>query len=401
MSSWEASTRASFLSGRLKGFHVGQDGLYLKPMPTSHYLAYLDKPASPSIHAICPTERKIYAATEGGYVWEYDRTSGLPLGAIYMDKSPTCIVASDSHVWIGGGDRYLRKVHIDQPERFLRKNGTDVHDGKVPIRGTVRAMRLIDRHRILVGADRRLYEIDSQTDELAPKAIFKKNVLALMPDRESLYVLTKNGELAVFSLGDLQLQETLTFPSQLSELGFRFGIDFIHITDQNCFLASKRHHTIIRCHLDDMEIVDRFRIPGKIQSTLFDAREIYVLTESGRLTCLDVKGMTIKMQRDLEVDAASTMALDDDFIYVATSNSDSPWQEVKIIERSANMIGELTYSVRSVDEIYPELEMDMELMKGNFFHTQLRTKVRGKWVNLKDQDLLSREFEIRMTLWTW
>ncbi len=62
------------------------------------------------------------------------------------------------------------------------------------------------------------------------------------------------------------------------------------------------------------------------------------------------------------------------------------------------MIGELTYSVRSVDEIYPELEMDMELMKGNFFHTQLRTKVRGKWVNLKDQDLLSREFEIGITL---
>ena len=398
MSSWAASTRASFLSGRLKGFHVGQDGLYLKPMPTSHYLAYLDKPASPRIHAICPTERKIYAATEGGYVWEYDRKSGLPLGAIYMDKSPTCIVASDSHVWIGGGDRYLRKVHIDQPERFLRKNGTDVHDGEVPIRGTIRAMRLIDRNRILVGADRRLYEIDSQTDELTPKAIFKKNVLALMPDRKGLYVLTENGELAVFSLADLQLQETLKIPSQLSESGFRFGIDFMHITDQSCFLASKRHHTIIRCNLDDMEIVDRFRIPGKIQSTLFDAREIYVLTESERLTCLDVKWMTIKMQRDLEVDAASTMALDDDFIYVATSNSDSPWQEVKIIERSANMIGELTYSVRSVDEIYPDLEIDMELMKGNFFHTQLRTKVRGKWVNLKDQDLLSREFEIRITL---
>jgi hypothetical protein len=40
----------------------------------------------------------------------------------------------------------------------------------------------------------------------------------------------------------------------------------------------------------------------------------------------------------------------------------------------------------------------MELMEGNFFHTQLRAKVGGKWVNLKDQDLLSREFEIRMTL---
>ena len=96
MSSWQASTRASFLSGRLKGIHVGKDGLSLKPLPTSHYLAYLDKPASSGVHAICPTERKIYVATERGYVWEYDRKSGLPLGAIYMDKFPTCVLATDA-----------------------------------------------------------------------------------------------------------------------------------------------------------------------------------------------------------------------------------------------------------------------------------------------------------------
>lgn len=398
MSSWEASTRASFLSGRSRGFHIGQDGLYLKPLPTSHYLSYLDKPAPPSIHAICPTGRKIYVATRGGYVWEYDRTSGLPLGAIYMDKSPTCILATDSHVWVGGGDRYIRKVPINQPERFLRKNGTDVHDGEIPIRGTVRAMRLIDRDRILLGADRRLYEINIQTDELTPKAIFKKNVLALMPRRENIYVRTENSELEVFSLADLHPRETLKIPSQLSESGFRFGIDFIHITNRDCFLVSKKHHTIIKCTLDDMQVADQFRIPGKLQSALFDNREIYVLTESGRLMCLDVKGMTIKMQRDLEMEAASTMALDDQFIYVATSNPNSPWQEVQIIERSANMIGELAYSVRSVEEIYPELEMDMELTEGIFFHTHLRAKAGGKWVNLKDQDLLSREFEIRITL---
>ena len=41
-------------------------------------------------------------------------------------------------------------------------------------------MQLIDQNRILVGADRRLYEVNSQTEELTPKAIFKKNVLALM-----------------------------------------------------------------------------------------------------------------------------------------------------------------------------------------------------------------------------
>ena len=398
MSSWQASTRASFLSGRLKGIHVGKDGLSLKPLPTSHYLAYLDKPASSGVHAICPTERKIYVATERGYVWEYDRKSGLPLGAIYMDKFPTCVLATDAHVWIGGGDRYLRKVSIDQPDRFLRNNDTDVHDGEIPIRGVVRAMRLIGQNRILVGADRRLYEINNETNELTPKAIFKNNVLALMPNRENLYVLRENSELEVFSLADLLPQQTLQIPLQLRMSKFRFGIDFIHITDQFCFLVSKRHYTIIKCTLDDMEISDQFRIPGKLQTTLFDGREIYVLTESGRLSCLDVKGMTIKMQRDLEMEAASTMALDDQFIYVATSNPNSPWQEVQIIERSTNTIGNLTYSVRSVDAIYPELELDMALTEGNFFHADLRAKAGEKWVNLKDKEFLSREFEIRMTL---
>ena len=147
-----------------------------------------------------------------------------------------------------------------------------------------------------------------------------------------------------------------------------------------------------------MEITDQFRIPGKLQTTLFDDREIYVLTESGRLSCLDVKGMTIKMQRELEMEAASTMALDDQFIYVATSNPNSPWQEVQIIERSTNTIGNLTYSVRSVDAIYPELELDMALTEGNFFHADLRAKAGEKWVNLKDKEILSREFEIRLTL---
>ena len=198
MSSWHASTRAGFLSGELKGFHVGKDSLSLKPLPTSRYLAYLDAPESSGIHAICPTDRKIYVAVEGGYVWEFERTSGLPLGAIYMDKSPTNILATDSHVWIGGGDGYLRRIAIEQPERFLRKNSTDIHEGEIPIKGIVRAMRFIDGDRLLVGADRRLYEVNSQTEELRPKAIFNKNVLALMSSRERLYVLTANGELEVF-----------------------------------------------------------------------------------------------------------------------------------------------------------------------------------------------------------
>ena len=398
MSCWQASTRASFLSGRLKGFHVGKNGLSLKPLPVNRYLAYLDAPASPGIHAICPTDRKIYVAAEGGHVWEYDRTSGLPLGAIYMDKSPTSILVSDSHVWIGGGNRYLRRIAIDAPERFLRKNSTDVHDGEIPIKGTVRAMQLIDQNRILVGADRRLYEVNSQTEELTPKAIFKKNVLALMPSRERLYVLTANGAVEVFSISDLQLQQTLQIPPQLRKSGFPFGVDFMHITDRDCFLVSKHHHAILQCKLDNMEVADQFRIPGKIRTALFDDREIYLLTESGLLTCLDIKGMTIKMQRDLEMEAASTMALDSEFVYVATANANSTWQEVQIIERSANMIGELVYSVRSVDAIYPELEMDMELTEGNFFYTDLRAKAGEKWVNLTDEELLSREFEIRMTL---
>lgn len=398
MSCWQASTRASFLSGELKGFHVGNDGLSLKPMPTNRYLAYLDAPASHGIHAICPTDKNVYVATEGGYVWEYDRTSGLPLGTIYMGKSPTNILATDSHVWIGGGDGYLRRIAIDRPERFLRKNCADVHDGEIPIKGIIRTMRLIDGDRLLVSADRRLYEVNRQTEELRPKAIFKMNIHALMSYQERLYVLTANGELEVFSISDLQLQKTLQIPPQLRKSGFPIGVDFIHVTERVCFLVSKHHRTILQCNLDNMKVVDQFRIPGKIRTALFDNREIYLLTESGRLTCLDVKGMTIKMQRDLEMEAASTMAIDSEFIYVATSNPSNTWQEVQIIERSANMMGKLVCSARSVENINPELELDMELTKGNFFHTDLRAKADEKWVKVTDEELFSREFEIRMTL---
>ena len=147
-----------------------------------------------------------------------------------------------------------------------------------------------------------------------------------------------------------------------------------------------------------MQVTDQFRIPGRIRTALFDDREIYLLTEAGLLTCLNVKGMTIKMQRDLEMEAASTMALDSEFVYVATSYPNSTRQEVQIIERHANMMGHLVYSVRSVDNIYPELELDMELAEGNFFHTDLRAKADEKWVKVTDEELLSREFEIRMTL---
>lgn len=398
MSSWTVSTRTGFLSGHVKGLHVGNGELSLKPLPTNSYLSYLDKPAAPGINTICPTERKIYAATQGGYVWEYDRKSRLPLGAIYMDKFPACVLATDSHVWIGGVDGYLRKVSIDNPARFLRKNDTDVHDGEIPIRGIVRTMQLADQNRILVGADRRLYEINNQTDELTPKAIFKKNVLSLMPNRESLYVLTESSELEVFSLADLQPQQTLQIPPHLSKSDFRFGIDFIHVTDRHVYLVCKQHQTIIKCALDDMNAVDQFRIPGKIQTALFSEHEIYLLTESGQLLCLDLTGMTIKMQRDLEMDAASTMALDEEFIYVATSNPDKPWQEIQIIERTVKMIGELIYSVRTVDNIYPELEMDTKLTEGNFFHTDLRAKAGEEWVNVREEELFSREFKIRMTM---
>ena len=87
-------------------------------------------------------------------------------------------------------------------------------------------MRLIGQNRILVGADRRLYEINNETNELTPKAIFKNNVLALMPNRENLYVLRENSELEVFSLADLLPQQTLQIPLQLRMSRFRFGIDF-------------------------------------------------------------------------------------------------------------------------------------------------------------------------------
>ncbi|MCZ6676598.1 MAG: metallophosphoesterase [Candidatus Poribacteria bacterium] len=392
MRGWEVATPAGFLSGHLRGFHVNQDGLSLKPLPTSGYLTYLDSPAVSSIHAIYPTPQKIYVATQGGYVWEYDRASGLPLDRIYLGKKPTCVVATESHVWLGGGDGYLRKAPIDRPERLLRKNAVDI-----PLKGTVRAMQRI-QGRLFVGADRRLYEIHSETDELIPKAVFKTNVLSLHPHQNRLYVLTENGEISVFTLPDLQPVESFNVPSQGSGEEHPATADFIHITDRFCFFASQARHDIIKASLSDMRVVDWFRIHGKLKTALFDADSICILTEAGRLVCIDTKAMTVKAQRELEMKAASTMAMDDQFIYVATANPNCRWQEIQIIERRTDMIGELSYSVRTVDKIYPELEMDMKVTKQHLFHPQLRAKIYGKWVNLKNEILPSQEFEIRVIL---
>ena len=395
MCSWEVSRRSGFLSGRLKGFHVGQDGLYLKPLPTSNYLTYLDKPAAPSSQAICPMAEKIYVATRGGYVWEYDRVSGLPLGAIYADRHPTCVVGTDSHVWVGGGDGYIRKIPVDQPERFLRKRATNVHDGEIPIKGVVRTMQCIDQDCLFIGVDRRLYELNSQTNELIPKAVFKTNVLAIQFHRERLYVFTESNEIGVFSLPHVQPLQTLQIPSQLRELGF---CDFIHVTNRLCFLASRKRNSLIKVTLKDMKVVDQFRIPGKIQTILFDEPETWVLTESGRLACIDMKDMTVKAQRDIKMKAASAIGMDDQFVYVATANPDSRWQEVQIIERRTDMIGELAYSVRTVDKIYPQLDIDMEVRTSHLFHPNLRAKVNGQWMDLKDKILPSQEFDIRIIL---
>ena len=398
MSSWEVSTQSSFLSQHLSGFHVNENGLNLKPLPTSGYLAYLDSPASPNIHAICPTEQKIYVTTQSGYVWEYDRTSGLPLGTIYLGKRPTCVVATESHVWVGGGDGYIRRVPVDRPERFLRKNSTDVHNGIIPLKKSiVRAMRCIQGH-LFVGANRRLYEILPDTDEPIPKAVFSKNVLAIESHQDRLYVLTEDDEISVFTLPDLQPLHTLQIPSHGHAEASRATIDFVYTTDRFCLFASRVRNDIIKASLSDMRVVDQFRIYGKLQSVLFDSHEIYILTEAGRLVCIDIKAMTVKAQRNLEMQAASGMAMDNKFIYVATANPDSMWQEVQVIERRTDMIGKFACSIRTAEKIYPQLEMDMEVTTRHLFQPQLRAKIYGEWVEMRDELLPSQEFEIRLIL---
>ena len=397
MDRWEVSTRSGFLAGGIRGFHVDANGLHLKPLPTSHYLNYLDKPASANIHAICPTVSKVYVATQGGYVWEYDRASGLPLGSIYLGKEPTCVVATDSFVW-SGGDGYLRKVIIDAPERFLRSHEAEVPRGNIPIKGVVRAMRLIDQERLLVGANRRLYEVNLNTDELLPKAVFKKDVLAIQPRQEKLYVLTADCQMSVFTLADLQPLQTLQLPADVLGANTPFFADFAHVTDQFCFFASRQHHDIIKVSLSDLKVLDQLRLQGKLQTVLFDKDEIYTLTASGQLLRIDMQNMVIKWLRDLEMKAASTMAIDKRFVYVATANPHSRWQEIQVIERRSDMRGSLTYSVRTANLIQPELEIDTDVGSGHIFHPQLRAKVDEKWVSLEQELYPSREFEIRITL---
>ena len=392
--SWEVSTRTGFLSGQSSGFHISQTGLSLKPLPTNGYLSYLDQPASPSAQSIYPTDKKIYVATQGGYVWEYDRRSGLPLGTVYLDRQPKCVVSTRSHLWIGGGDGYIRKVPIDGQARFLHESTPDdMRHENIPLKGAIRAMWSLDG-RLLAGADRRLYEIDAQTDRPVPKAVFKENILAIHSHRNRLYVLTGNDEISVFSFPDLQPLQTLSIPSREQAP----QVSFFHVTDRFCFFAARRSGHITKVSLDDMKVVDGFRVPGKLQAVQFDSTEFFILTTRGRLLCIDAKGMTVKAQRDLEMQAASAMAIDNQYVYVASAEPGRRWQEVQIIERRTDMIGELSYHIRTAHKIVPQLEMDMEVSPDHLFIPQLHAKVHGDWVKFKNDVLPSQEFKVRIVL---
>ncbi len=398
MECWEASTRSGFLSGEISGFHVNENGLHLKPIPTTHYLDYLDKPASANVQSICPTMEKIYVATKGGCVWEYSRACGLPLGAIYLGKESTCVFATDSHVWSGGGDGYLRKVGIADSSRFLRTDGLQDEVGKVPIKGVVRVMQPIDSERLLIGTDRRLYEVNLRSNELFVKAVFRKLVLSIQPVQEKVYVHTADSQMSVFTLSDLQPLQILHIPSDLYEVDTHVCSDFAYVDNQFCFFASREHHDIIKVSLKQMKIVDRLRLQGKVQAVLFDGEEIYALTEWGQLLCVDMQNLAIKWLRDLEMEKSATMTLDKRFVYVGTANPRCRWQEVQIIERRSDMCGALTYAVRTANLIRPELEIDTDVKRHHIFRPQLRAKVGEKWINLDQEIYPSREFEISLVL---
>jgi hypothetical protein len=92
------------------------------------------------------------------------------------------------------------------------------------------------------------------------------------------------------------------------------------------------------------------------------------------------------------------MAMDSRFIYVATANPAHTQQEVQVIERRTDMVGELMYHVRTANKIDPQLEMDMEVTSRHFFIPRLHAKVYNDWVDLKDGALPSQEFKIRVVL---
>jgi len=388
MSSWEVSTRSGFLSGKIDDVHVSNDGLQLKPSPSVNYLEYQDAPVPPYQGSIYIHGSKVYVATTGGYVWEYDKETSCPLGTLYIGKRPTVIIADDEYVWIGGGDGYIRRTPSNDPKRFIRSLRDDYPGEIINIKGFVRA---IDKtqNTLFVGADRRLYEIDLNTNEAKVKSLFKGNVLAIAHPKTHLYVSTADGKISCYDLEYLQLQDVYS-----TNLVF----DFMDVVKDSIYLASRETDEIIKATPNKLTFANQFKLNGKLQAVCFDGERIYALTNLGKLVCVETSAFTLVAQRQLDMKKATAMASDAENLYVASEIPGKRTQDIHVLSKKYNLTGTVSYSIRTTEEILPLLEIDADIPPDSTFTPELYAKVRGKWNKLDENTLPSREFEMRISL---
>ena len=388
MSSWEVSTRSGYLSGKIDGIHVSDDGLQLEHFPTVDYLEYQDAPVSSYQGAICVHENKVYVATTGGYVWEYDKTTSSALGALYIGKQPTVIVADDEYVWIGGGDGYIQKVPANAPERFIRRLRTDYPGEIIKLKGVVRA---IDKtaNTLFVGADRRLYEIDLNTHKVKVKSLFRGDVLAIAHTKEYLYVSTADGKISCYDVEYLQPQGVYST---------NVAFDFMDVVKDSVYLASSQTNEVVKASPGKLVGVNKFKLNGKLQAVCFDDERIYVLTNLGKLVCIETGVFTLVAQRQLDMNKATAMAADDKHLYVASEVRGERTQEIHVLSKKSNLTGTARYFIRTAEEILPLLEVDAHIPPHSTFTPELRAKVRGKWYKFDEDTFPSREFEVRISL---
>lgn len=387
MSSWEVSTRAGFLSGKVDGVHVRAGGLQLKPFPTVNYLEYQDTPVPPYQGAIYVHGNKVYAATTGGYVWEYDKETACPLGALYIGKQPTVIVADDEYVWIGGGDGYIRKTPANHPKRFIRRLRNDYPGEIIKVKGFVRA---IDKtqNTLFVGADRRLYEIDRKTNRTKVKSLFRGEVLAIAHTETHLYVSTAEGKISCYDLEYLQLQDVHTT---------NVVFDSMDAVKNAIYLASRQTDEVVKASPHKLAFVNQFKLNGKLQAVCFDDERLYALTTLGKLICVETDAFTLLAQRQLDMKKATAMASDDENLYVASEIPGERTQEIHVLSKKYNLTGTVSYSIRTAEEILPLLEIDADIPPDSTFTPELHAKVRGKWYKLDENTFPGQEFEVRIS----
>jgi len=388
MSSWEVSTRSGFLSGKIDGIHVSDDGLQLEPFSTVNYLEYQDAPVPSYQGAIHVHGDKVYVATTGGYVWEYDKKTSSMLGALYVGKQPTVIVADDEYVWIGGGDGYIRKAPANDPKRFIRRLPTDYPGEIIKLKGFVRAIDKTE-NTLFVGSDRRLYQIDLNTNKGKVKSLFRGNVLAIAHTKTHLYVSTADGKISCYDLEYLQPQGVYSTNA---------AFDFMDAVKDSVYLASSQTNEVVKVSPGKLIGVNKFKLNGKLQTVCFDDERVYVLSNLGKLVCIETDVFTLVAQRQLDINKATAMAADDENLYVASEVRGERTQEIHVLSKKFNLTGTVSYFIRTAEEILPLLEVDAHIPSNSTFTPELRAKVHGKWYELDENTFPSREFEVRISL---